>query len=528
MKTYRVPMMTEVDLYQVGHFKLIPPGMNDFQCSQNTFRKPLHYGGDENADHRLMSAGVRPFVENCLLDPMIEKDLEESSEFYSTFHATTTPPYYKPYPFDAKMFRRVIKEYGGYLPIKVTAMREGQAFYVGEPNIQVWTDVPGMGELVGWIESSLMPYLWTSSIVATRGRVRKDAWIRFVSRYYPNKTRDEIHAMILHKFVDFGRRGAASSQITGVAHLYNWLATDTADAAYVAQMYYNNRKPFGASSIMAAAHRTVTPWSSEARSMQNAVNQFGDGLLAFVADSYNYENGIRQLGTFAKVIKARGGWLIGRPDSGDVVETVIKGLEIFEEAFGATVDESGLKVLQFASILQGDGVSDKILFEKLLPAVVAAGYSPLCLSIGMGEYNHRAVRSDTEAGYKTCVVGKGSEEYPEFREFEPGYISVMKNSENNWKKSNPIFVGFNSKATRNRIYPITSHQLKSNDTGDLITVYDGITKPGEPYTNFELFEAVRERAWSSWEALAPVLGHDGFDPRIREMQKNYMAGINAM
>lgn len=533
MRTYDTPWPVNVDLYQVGHFEMIPPGMENFQCSQAIFRKPLHYGGDERADNRLLSAGAQPFVDLYMLHRITHEQIDRSMAMYSTFHADTAPPYYKPYPFPEKIFRKVVDEYAGFMPIVIQALPDGQAHYVGEVHAQVWTDVPGMGELVGWIESSMLPYLWTMSVVATRGRIRKDAYINEYAKAYPNKSRDELHDMVKYKFVDFGRRGGACSQLTGIAHLMNWLGTDTADAAFAAQYELNDGKPFGACSVMAGAHRTVTPWPSEYESYANAINKFGSGILSIVADSYKYSKGMEMLGSFAKIIKVGGGCLIGRPDSGDPVECVLQGLRIFEQAFGLdekqTAEAGGLKVLNNSAILQGDGVSDRLLFEQLFPMIRACGYSPINLIIGMGEYNHRAVRSDTEEGYKTVLVGtdtSGPSDNPRAYNGDAAYRMTMKDSLNDWKKSNPcpVKMDFSGMAgTTPRVRPITVEQLKAGDCGELKTFFDGRKIVNDP-NRYETFEQTRQRAWFSWEALPPVVP-DTYDPAIREMQKRYRATV---
>jgi nicotinamide phosphoribosyltransferase len=531
----------EVDAYQAGHFELIPAGMADFQCSQGVFRKPLHYGGDERADNRLISAGTAPFAKTWLSRILTHEAIDEDVEFFSTFHADTKPPYHKPYPFPEQMLRRVVDEFGGHLPVTLLSLADGQAHYVGEPHSQVFCGVEGMGELVGWIESSMLPYQWVSTIVATRGRVRKEAWINVLQKIYPKKSRDDLHQMVAYNFHDFGRRGGPSTQISGIAHLINWLGTDTCDAAFAAWKFLNAKRPFGACSVMASAHRTVTPWPTEDDSIRNAVNKYKDGIFSQVADSYDYEHCLELLSGYAEIIKVAGGKLVGRPDSGDIVETVITGLRVFEKGFGinqALTDEAGgLKTLNNCAILQGDGVSDRVLFEQLIPAVIAAGYNPLMLVIGMGEYNHRAVRSDTEEGYKTCLVGVGNLEYPAWRRYG-NYAQVMKGSKNLWKMSIPVPVGANYSGAAegnysNRVRPVTVEQLRRCDTGDLFCYYDGRvfdrnrkTEEAPPKLFDEDFLGTRGRAWRSWNELVPTVS-DTFDPVIRTMQRDYLKNIGA-
>lgn len=555
MREFPCPEPIRVDAYQAGHFTMIPPGMEHFSCSQGIFRKPLGTGLDGAPDLRLISAGLLPFIKLNLEQPINASDIDEAEDFWVDFHAQSTPPYHRPYPWPRDMFRRIVHDYGGRYPIVIMGQFDGQAHYVGEPHVQVWTDEPGMAECVGWIESSLLPYLWTSSLVATRGRLRKERMLRIYRDCNPSKTDDELQAMIAYKFHDFGRRGGAATQITGIAHLINWLGTDTCDAAYAATKYLNSGKKFGACSIVAAAHRTITPWPTEIEAYRHIVDKYKNGLLSVVADSYNYTRGMEMLAGFADVVKLNGGCLVGRPDSGDPVACILDGLEIFARAFGFTLQEKGLRVLNNAAIIQGDGISDAAIFGEIYPAIISAGFCPSNIAFGMGEHNHKAVRSETEHAYKTCVVGTSelplpqevpSPPRPSTREGrgecesvdspvsecttldEAGYYRpVMKSSESLFKRSLPCPIALDfSGAPRgdytNRVRPITVNDLKQSRTGDLVVLYDGRPKPLSVRT--ESFDQTRTRAYESWNTLRPHVD-DTFDPAIRMMQAEYMSRV---
>ncbi len=514
MRAFRTPESVNVDAYQSGHFEMIPPGMENFQLSHGIFRKPLHYGGDEQADMRLLAGGVAPFLklERGFAEPMTQWDIDEGEEFYNDFNLGG------PYPWPKEMFERILGEYGGYYPVCIMALLDGQAHYVGEPHIQIWTDAPGMGECVGWIESTILPYLWNFSIVATRGRIRKERMIEVFQKAYPSKSLDVIHGMVATKFHDFGRRGGAASQMTGIAHLYNWVGTDVNDAAYAAYKYLNDGEKFGACSIPAAAHRTVTPWPTEDEAYDRMIRLFDKGypVIAVVADSYGFSQGIRKLAGFADIVKTKNGFLVGRPDSGDPVECVVEGLRVFGDAFGTTEQEIGLKVINNAAIIQGDGISDKMIFNNIYPAVIANRFCPSNVAFGMGEYNHRAVRSDTEHGYKIAMVGIKDERYPD------GYRESMKSSENYWKRSVPGAVTMNDKPgqVRNRVCSITLEELKAGKTGALKVMYDGRKNP-LPVVR-ETFNQTRDRCWRTWLALPGAVG-DTYAPALRRKQEKYLA-----
>jgi nicotinic acid phosphoribosyltransferase len=389
-----------------------------------------------------------------------------------------------------------------------------------------------MGECVGWVESTLLPYLWTSSIVATRGRLRKERMMRVFQDSYPSRGAAEIHAMVSYKFHDFGRRGGASSQITGIAHLLNWLGTDTCDAAYVAAKHLNGGRKFGACSVVAAAHRSITPWPAEIDAYRHLIAKYKDGIVSVVADSYNYHRGMEMLAGFAEVVKLHDGCLVGRPDSGDPVQCILDGLEIFSRAFGVTLQEKGLRILNNAAIIQGDGVSDEVIFEKIYPAIIAAGFCPSNVAFGMGEHNHKCVRSETEHAYKTCLVGTpclAAGPAPARGDAHPtiddttAYRPVMKSSESLFKRSLPCPVKLDfSHATAgdftNRVRRATVDELKRGKTGELVVLYDGRPKPLPVQT--ELFEQSRQRAYESWKELVPHVG-DTFASEIRRQQEDY-------
>jgi nicotinamide phosphoribosyltransferase len=527
MREFACPETVRVDAYQASHFEMIPPGMEHFQCSQGIFRKPLHFGADGEPDYRLLAAGLAPFIKLNLEQPMAAADIADAEELWNDFHAQTAPPYRKPYPWPRAMFETIVERYGGRLPIVVMGLRDGQAHYVGEPHVQVWTDEPGMGECVGWIESSLLPYLWTSSIVATRGRRRKERMIRVFRDCYPSRSEPELYELVAYKFHDFGRRGGASSQITGIAHLINWLGTDTSDAAYAAAKYLNDGRKFGACSIVAAAHRTITPWPREIDAYRHIIDKYKNGLVSIVSDSYDYHRAMEMLAGFAEVVKTHGGLLIGRPDSGDPVQCIVDGLNVFARAFGSTLQEKGLKVLNNAALIQGDGVSDAMIFEKIYPAVIAAGFCPSNVAFGMGEHNHSALRSETEHAYKTCLVGTA--DVLAHPDDERNYRPVMKTSESPFKRSLPcpVALDFSGAARgdyRNRVRPLGVAALKRGEAGELVVLYDGRPRPLP--VQIELFEQTRRRAYDGWNELAPAVG-DTFSSEIRTLQERYIHEVFA-
>src|SRR5262249_28106877 len=128
----------------------------------------------------------------------------------------------------------------------------------------------------------------------------------------------------------------------------------------------------------------------------------------------------------------------------------------------------------------GDGVSDEMIFGSIYPAVIAAGFCPSNVAFGMGEHNHKALRSETEHAYKTCLVGaprlaseRSSDRPPQDVPDEPGYRAVMKSSESLFKRSLPCAISLDfSRAPAgdfsDRVRRASISELKQGATGELV------------------------------------------------------------
>lgn len=76
-----------------------------------------------------------------------------------------------------------------------------------------------------------------------------------------------------------------------------------------------------------------------------------------VPRSYDYANALDNIvPQVAPTVKAKGGFLVLRPDSGDPVETVLMGLRAADKTFGSDMNGKGYKTPRGCSVLQGDGI----------------------------------------------------------------------------------------------------------------------------------------------------------------------------
>lgn len=186
----------------------------------------------------------------------------------------------------------------------------------------------------------------------------------------------------------------------GMAHLVNFMGTDTAEALVAAMYYYNTDEVVGFS-IPASEHSTITSWGrdNEARAYENMIDKFSGPrkLYACVSDSYNIWDAITNLwgGELRDKVISSGGTLVVRPDSGQPVEVVVRCLQLLDEAFGSTVNRKGYKVLHpSVRLIQGDGINEESLPE-ILEAVMLAGFSIDNLAFGMGGGLLQAWNRDT-------------------------------------------------------------------------------------------------------------------------------------
>jgi len=119
----------------------------------------------------------------------------------------------------------------------------------------------------------------------------------------------------------------------------------------------------------------MTAWSDEEEAVVKQIENFGHGIFSIVMDSYDYDNALDViLPKVAKSVIEKKGFLVIRPDSGDPVEQVIKGLKAAEKCFPTIVNRKGYKVIQGAVVLQGDGINYENI-KEIQQRVMENGFS---------------------------------------------------------------------------------------------------------------------------------------------------------
>ncbi len=311
--------------------------------------------------------------------------------------------------FNREGWEYILKVHNGHLPLKIKALKEGLEYPTGIPLFTVENTDPNCYWLTNFVESLLLQ-VWYPTTVATQSRHVRKIILNFLE-----KTGDPN--LIDFKLHDFGFRGASSSEtaaIGGAAHLLSFKGTDTLPALSFINQYYPTLFMPGFS-IPAAEHSTITSWgkSNELEAYKNMLNQYPEGIVAVVSDSYNIYEACEKLWgeELKESILNRNGTLVIRPDSGDPITVLKKVFKILGEKFGYTINEKTYKVLPpQIRVIQGDGVNPMSIIE-ILTSLEKEGWSADNISFGMGGALLQKVDRDTQKfAFKcSCAVIDGKE-----------------------------------------------------------------------------------------------------------------------
>jgi nicotinamide phosphoribosyltransferase len=138
------------------------------------------------------------------------------------------------------------------------------------------------------------------------------------------------------------------------------------------------------------------------------LTQYPKGIVSIVSDSYDIFNACENIYgvELRELILQRDGVTVIRPDSGDIIPTVLRILDILGQQFGTTVNSKGYRVLPpQVRVLQGDGMNFNTIRE-LCEALLAAGWSIDNIAcFGMGGKLLQGVDRDTlKFAFKCCAI----------------------------------------------------------------------------------------------------------------------------
>ena len=240
-----IPLAVFCDSYKATHPLQYPPC--DLMVAYGEFRSGYN---QDAADTRVVHYGIRHLIETYLHRRWTEADLDRADAFFATHAAGGAP---LPWPRD--LFRRVVRECGGYFPIKVQALREGTCAHARVPAYQI-TAAGDYAPLCLFFET-VLTHVWYPSTVATLSRRARDV---IEAAFERGADGGAASAHVPSRLHDFGMRGCCTGEqaiIGGCAHLLSFDGSDTMPAAFHAQFHLNGGRPVASSIPATVRHPAV-------------------------------------------------------------------------------------------------------------------------------------------------------------------------------------------------------------------------------------------------------------------------------
>jgi nicotinamide phosphoribosyltransferase len=380
-------LLLNTDSYKASHWLQYPP---------NTSASFFYIESRGGQFERTVFFGLQAIVKGYLLKPITDADIDEAAALYAA-HGE---------PFNEAGWRHIVREHQGMLPIRIRAVPEGSVVPTHQCLVTIESTDPAVFWLPSYLETLLLR-LWYPVTVATISWYAKQTIREFL-----NRTSDQAEALLPFKLHDFGARGVSSAEsaaLGGLAHLVNFMGTDTVSSLLAAREYYHEN--MAGFSIPAAEHSTITSWGRhrEMDAYRNMLQQFAKpgAIFAVVSDSYDIYHAIRE--HWGKTLKAEiiasGATLVVRPDSGDPVSVVHQCLELLDESFGHTVNSKGYKVLNHVRLIQGDGINGQSI-RAILERITSAGFATDNIAFGMGGALLQQLNRDTQKFALKCSAAK--------------------------------------------------------------------------------------------------------------------------
>jgi nicotinamide phosphoribosyltransferase len=311
--------------------------------------------------------------------------------------------------FNEAMWTRIANKHKGKLPVIIRAAPEGSVIPVGNALLTIENEDPECVGLVNHLESLLLQ-VWYPCTVATISKAVKDAITEYKKKTgeydrpiaavegHPTEpllkeNGKPIMTNIMwtdHQLLDFGYRGASSAEtaaIGGLAHLTNFMGSDTIAASLLGAQCYD--MPLTNSYSVAATEHSIMTSLGKASEFKLLYALIEDhqrnkgGVLSLVMDSYNIFEAIETICNDEKCIElmstikfdSRGipGKVVFRPDSGSPAEVIPIILGIIEkskcgEDITEHTDNNGVKykiLPSYLGILWGDGMNPDTVRELL-------------------------------------------------------------------------------------------------------------------------------------------------------------------
>ena len=225
--------------------------------------------------------------------------------------------------FPSDLFKRVVSECNGKIPLRVQALPEGTYCPAGTPFAQVRNTKEGFGELVTYWEAIFLHCHFSSSCATEAWKMRQYLETVRAEHGYP--------ASFLNRLCSFGFRGHRSLEDAMWAGSAWSLFLSSSDDLHIAYHHPDAQ----IHSIPALAHKVVSQFDEENDSFVKAIDyahEVGLSTVALVIDTYNvYQVINHKIVKLANYAKQKGIHIIARPDSGDTWKQTRDIFEIVQD-----------------------------------------------------------------------------------------------------------------------------------------------------------------------------------------------------
>lgn len=423
---------------------------------------PVRAWPDIARDDRSVMWGPSMAINQYMSKPVTMEQVMEADEFMGQACIDGGP-----LDFDYKLWRKVVKEHHGFLPIIIEGLPEGDVFYPHQPMLQVISLDKDFGEMAAHVEDMLVGIAGTGSARAT--------YAAHLRQFYKTtmKERYDIEADGVDNIIDFVFRACTSyfeAKLLGLAHLLFFNGTDVMNAAFWA---YKCGVHSAGKTILALAHRIVQSYIKEKDAYYNLAlkSRFG----SHVADCYHYKRAIVDyLIPLAKQFPNN--VVIARPDSGDAVENALFACNSAKKAGLSRQDGRWIKPINF-KLIEANTVTPTIMIQ-IWDALAKEGFHPHdWMVFGFGGHGRRMANRDTlSTAYKLNACGKDQRGVMKFsettdKESFPGPVTMYQGRLS--PRSRPTNNGLMASLSWN-----TSQQFVTYYNAESVRIDNGVRKAG--------------------------------------------------
>jgi nicotinamide phosphoribosyltransferase len=385
----KISLILRVDSYKFSHPFSYPDENIEGMTSYGESRLPGH--------ETIVPFGLQILLKRYLSQTVTMDDIDVAEAFSIAHFGRKL--------FDRAGWEKVVREYGGKLPLIIRATPEGMPVRGRHPIYTVTVLDRDLFYMSAAFETMIQRGVWYPTTIATMDHSIR---AKIKARYVKSGADLNLLPFALH---DFGGRGvtcAEQAEIGGASHLVHFMGSDTVEGVVAANFFYKHA--MSAFSVYATEHAIECSFGGgredALRYLRKQLKNAPEGsIVSIVIDGYDVFRESELLCTVLRdeIIDSKAK-VVFRPDSGDMMEVIPRILRMQEMAFGYNLTSTGHKQIKHVGIIQGDGV-DHAAIEAVLDMIIEMGYSADCVIFGSGGALLQKVNRDSlRFAQKACAI----------------------------------------------------------------------------------------------------------------------------